>query len=345
MESEPFKVAYLDRWQHQDGLERIKATPGIELMYKRSSDPQAEVLEHLASAHGYQISSARDELPPPYHATAELLAQCPRLLAVSTTGAGYDTVDVDACTAAGVVAINQSGGNKEAAAEHALAMMLSLSKRVVEADRAMRRDRNWQRNEFLGNDLLGKTVGIVGLGNIGGRVAEICGGAFRMRVLAYDPYLTQEQFRERGAETVSLDELLEQSDFVSVHCPRNAETIGMIGAEQFAAMKPTAYFVTTARGGIHDEGALNQALKRGQVRGAGLDVWDMEPPPIDHPLLALDNVIVSPHTAGVTEESRRNVSLWAVDVWEAIIRGDAPPRMLNPDVWPRVRERFAARAT
>ncbi len=326
------------------------ASPAFTEMLSRRSDILLERLANdspdaiagpvIAAAHVYQIGAARDEIDPRYYANASLLARAPNLLAVSSNGAGYDTIDVRACTAAGVLAVNQAGGNREAVAEHALAMMLALSKRIVETDRRMRRASGIARNEFMGNDLLGRTVGIVGLGNVGARLAELCRGLFRMRVLAYDPYLTPELMAARGAEATSLATLLAEADFVSVNCPRTEETLGMIGAAEFALMRPHAFFVTTARGGIHDERALAAALRERRIAGAGLDVWDKEPPPHDHPLLAFDNVIASPHTAGVTAQARANMATIAAEQILNILDGQRPLRLLNPEVWPAFRPRF-----
>jgi len=221
-------------------------------------------------------------------------------------------------------------------------MMLTLSKRIIETDRRMRAGPGIPRNQYIGRELLNRTVGVIGIGNVGGRVAELCRGLFKMRVLAYDPYLTAAQVAARGAEKVEhLDDLLRAADFVSVHCPLTRESRGMMGAVQFALMRPDAWFVTTARGFIHDEQALAEALAGGKIAGAGLDVWEDEPPPHDHPLLKFDNVLVSPHTAGATEESRENMARFAAEQVLEILDGQRPPRLVNPEVWPAYRERFA----
>jgi D-3-phosphoglycerate dehydrogenase len=322
-------------------LEILARRPDVQVSRLENDSPESVAAPVLEMAHAYQIGAARDEIAPEYHATEALLARAPNLLAVSSNGAGFDTVDVDACTAAGVIAVNQAGGNREAVAEHVLAMMLTLSKRIVETDRYMRRESGILRNDFIGRDLTGRTIGIIGLGHVGSRIAELCRGLFRMRALACDPYLTEEQIAAHGAEKVTLDALLAQSDYVSLNCPRNAETRGMIGAEQYAAMQKHAYFITTARGGIHDEDALAEALAAGRIAGAGLDVWEKEPPPHTHPLMAFDNVVVSPHTAGVTVESRTNIARIAAEQMLDILDGKRPPRLLNPDVWPKYRQRFA----
>ena len=164
-----------------------------------------------------------------------------------------------------------------------------------------------------------------------------------MRVLAYDPYLSDDAVRERGAERVDWETLFRSSDFISVHCPRSEETLGMIDAAAFALMKPTAYFVTTARGGIHNENELAAALAQGQLAGAGLDVWWEEPTPNTHPLLQFDNVIATPHHAGLTAEAMRNLGVWAAEQWIEIFKGKLPPRLINPEAWPLFQDRFVER--
>ncbi|MGH7210018.1 MAG: NAD(P)-dependent oxidoreductase, partial [Acetobacteraceae bacterium] len=320
--------------------EILTARGDVTLERLENETPEAEAAPVLAAAHAYQIGAARDEIAPRWHVTEALLARAPNLLAVSSNGAGYDTIDVAACTRAGLLAVNQAGGNREAVAEHALGMMLALAKRIVESDRAMRRAPGIVRNDYMGHDIHGRTVGIIGIGHIGSRIAELCGGLFAMKVLAYDPYLDAAQIAARGAAKVTLEELLGRSDFVSVNCPRNDETRGMIGAGEFALMPSHACFVTTARGGIHDEAALAAVLERRGIAGAGLDVWDPEPPPPDHPLLHLDTVIASPHTAGVTHEARATMARIAAEQMLAILDGQRPPRLLNPEVWPAYARRF-----
>ena len=249
---------------------------------------------------------------------------------------------MDACTKAGIIVCNQSGTNKEAVAEHALGFMLVLSKKIAQADRAMRRQSNLDRFLFTGNDLLGKTVGIIGLGNIGTRVCDLCRGLFRMTVLAYDPYLTAEQIAARGGTKVELNELLERSDYVTMHCPRTDETFGLLGLEQFSRMKPTAYFINTSRGGTYKEDELAEALRQNRIAGAGIDVFLEEPPPTDHPLMAFENVVVTPHHAGATHETLENMAKATAEQWIDILDGKVPPRLINPKAWPKYSERFAA---
>jgi len=321
--------------------EILAGRPEVRLDKLENDSPEPVATPVLSAAHAYQIGSARDEIDLGYHAHRDLLARTPNLLVVSTNGAGYDTVNLEDCTKAGVLVVNQAGGNAEAVAEHVLGMMLCLSKRIIETDRVMHRAPAIERNLYMGNDIRGKTIGIVGIGNVGSRVAALCRGLFAMCVLAYDPYLTAEQVSARGAEKVELDDLLGAADFVSINCPRTDETRGMIGARQYALMQKHAFFVTTARGGIHDEKALAEALAAKRIAGAGLDVWEKEPPSHDHPLMRFDNVLVSPHTAGVTREARLNIARIAAEQMLDILDGKRPPRILNPEVWPRYAERFA----
>jgi D-3-phosphoglycerate dehydrogenase / 2-oxoglutarate reductase len=332
-----FFVKYL---AHPNYAEIMAKRPDVRLdkLDNDSLDAVAEPI--LAAAHAYQIVSSRDEILPKYHAGRELLARTPNLLIVSTGGVGFDPVDVKACTEAGVLVVNQAGGNREAVGEHVLGMMLCLSKGIIQADRAMRRDATLDRHAFMGNDIFGKTIGIVGIGHVGSRIAELCRGLFAMRVLACDPYLSAAEIAARGAEKVELQELLRRSDYVSINCPLNDETRGMIGAREYGVMQPHAYFITSARGHIHDEAALIEALRNKKIAGAGLDVWSKEPPPRDHPLLQFDNVIASPHTAGVSREARATMGRIAAEQLLDALDGKRPPRIVNPEAWPSYARRF-----
>jgi D-3-phosphoglycerate dehydrogenase len=332
------RLVFFERWFDPVAERILDAQDDIELTRLHYADPEQDNWQALASACGYQVA-ARTELVAPWFGTADLLARCPLLLALSSAGAGFDVIDVDACTAAGVIVCSQSGTNSEPVAEHAIGLMLALTKRVGASNRALLRGAATDRFVLTGNDIKRKTVGIVGIGQIGRLTAKYC-AAFDMRVLACDPYLTAEQIRVRGAEKVDFPTLLAQSDFITVHCPRNRETLGMFGAAEFAQMKPNAYFINTARGKIHDETALLEALRGGRIAGAGLDVFDTEPPPADHPLLHLDTVIATPHIAGATAEALYAMSEAAAEQWIGLLRGRVPPRLVNPEAWPRYSERF-----
>lgn len=339
----------------------MKARP--RLVYERWTDPVAgDILAEsdidvvklelrapeegwaaLESAHGYQVATRTDVAcaadGAQWLATPALVNRCPRLLAVCSAGAGYDVIDVEACTRAGIAVCNNSGPGAEAVAEHALGLMLDLVKKITAADRALRTGPLGDRLALRGTQLLGKTLGVVGLGAIGGRLVQLC-APFAMEVLVFDPYVDEASARDRGVTLVALDELVERSDFVQLTCPLTAETRGLFGARQFAAMKPSAYFITTARGPVHDEAALYDALVGGRIAGAGLDVFHEEPPRQDNPLLRLDNVVATPHVAGITVEAAHDIAVATATQWQTIFAGRIPPRLLNPEVWPRYCDRF-----
>jgi D-3-phosphoglycerate dehydrogenase / 2-oxoglutarate reductase len=312
------------------------------VVYRLAFDgPEVDNWAVMQTCHAYCMTSTRDEIPQQYRGTPALLARCPELLVISTSGAGYDPVDVAACTAAGVLVVNQAGANAEAVAEHTVAMMLALSKNIVQTDRTLRQERGFVRESFKGTNAQGRTVGIIGLSHVGQRVARICGKGLEMRILAYDPYLPAAVFQAHEAVQVSLDELLTQADYVTVHCPLTAETRGLIATRELALMRPSAFLINTARGGIVDEEALASALESGQIAGAGVDVWVVEPPPLDHSLLRFDNVIATCHTAGVTVDSRHNMAQWNAEQLVQIFNGARPPRLINPTAWEKFSARFA----
>jgi D-3-phosphoglycerate dehydrogenase len=334
------RVVRSDLWIDKAFDERLAQERSVSLAVFPVRGNPAAAWDLLAGAHVYHCSAAKDELPREWFAGAELIARAPQLLCVSSSGAGYDTIDVPACTAAGIAVVNQAGGNAPSVAEHTLGLLLGVSRRMVECDRRMRRELGFSREDVMGREIRGKTIGLVGIGYVGSRVAALA-RAFGMEVLATDPNLAAEEITRRGARPVSLDQLLAESDVVSLHCPRDAGTLKMIDAAAFARMKKGAIFVTTARGGIHDEAALVEALRSGHLAGAGVDVWDREPPPLDHPLLAMDNVYATFHTAGVTHEARRNIAQMSAEQIAALLAGERPPRLVNPEVWPAYERRRA----
>ncbi len=335
------RLCRLDLWLDPAFDQIIGAAPGIELSVLPARGDDDRTLAGLRTAHAYHVSAAKDELPRRWFVSPELIAQCPALMIVSSGGAGYDTVDVAACTRAGIAVVNQAGANAASVAEHTYALLLAVQRRVVESHQRLRHDTGFTREDLMGHEIQGSVIGLVGLGQIGTRVAQIARG-FGLRVLAHDPLLDNDTIRSRGAQPVTLAELLAQSDIVSLHCPLDASTRGLFDARAFAAMKPDAVFVSTARGGIHDEAALLDALRGGHLRGAGLDVWQHEPPPPDSPLLALPNVVATFHTAGVTHEARRNVARSSANQLLTMLRGERPPQLINPEAWPIAAARIAA---
>jgi D-3-phosphoglycerate dehydrogenase len=337
------RVAYFDEWVHPIAGEILQDSARIQTVRIDLREPSEEIASIIARVQGMQAlfrtAATRSGTGERWLANSNLIAQCDSLLAVCSAGAGYDVIDVDACTARGIIVCNQSGAGREAVAEHVLGFMLTLSKKISLADRVIRRLDAWDRAAFTGNDLLGKTLGIVGFGQIGMRLAELC-APFKLTILAYDPFLSAEECRVRGGEKVELDTLLARSDFVSLNGPLTKTTAGMFGAAQFAAMKRGAFFITTARGGMHDEAALAAALASGHLGGAGIDVFAEEPPRSSHPLLAFDNVIATPHSAGITAETTRDIAMSTADQWETIFAGRVPPRLINPAAWPTYSTRF-----
>jgi D-3-phosphoglycerate dehydrogenase len=271
--------------------------------------------------------------------TESLMAACKRLKVVGRHGVGLDTVDIPAATRLGIAVVHAPGSNSQAVAEHALMLMLACVKHTLHQDRLTRAG-DWSAKQrsasTVHTELGGKTLGIVGIGNIGRRVAAFC-GALGMRVLAYDKYVPAEEVRRRGAEPVeSLEALLPQVDVLTCHTPLTPETRHMIDAGRLALLKRGAIYVNTSRGGVQDERALFEALTRGQVGAAGLDVFEEEPCPVDNPLLNLDNVVLSTHMAGVTREATARAALQVTSEMLRVLRGERPDVLVNPEVGPRL---------
>lgn len=319
-----------------------KDQPDIEMIRLDFATPPEKNWAIMQDCHAYCITSTRDEVPDEFKCHAALLARLPNLLVVSTTGAGYDTVDVPACTRAGVLVVNQSGSNAQAVAEHATGMLLSLTKNMPWTDRSLRRERGIPREVFKGWNANKATIGIIGIGEVGRRLAKICKYGLDMNVLAYDPYVDAKTCEERGATKVEhLDTLLAESRFVSINCPLSDETRNMIGAPQLARMQKGSFLINTARGGIVDETALADALQAKHLAGAGIDAWKQEPPSLENPLLQFDNFIATYHTAGVTVDSRIAMAQWNAEQVADVLRGKRPPRLVNPAAWDSYLPRFA----
>ena len=265
-----------------------------------------------------------------------LIAACPNLKVVGRHGVGLDTVDLKAATELGVAVVHAPGSNSDSVAEHAMMLILASVKNAVVVDRITRKS-DWSGNRWQGNfEVKGKTLGIIGVGNIGRRVAGMA-AAFGMRVIGYDPYVPADELRARGAEAVpSLEALLRQADVVTCHTPHTPETHHMINGGTIARMKDGAIFVNTSRGKVQDEAALLAALKTGKIARAGLDVFEEEPVSSDSQLLQQDNVIVSSHIAGVTIETIRGMALQVTAEMLRVLRGEKPHVLGNPDLWPRL---------
>ncbi|HJZ59633.1 MAG TPA: phosphoglycerate dehydrogenase [Gemmataceae bacterium] len=245
--------------------------------------------------------------------TAECLANPGKLRAIARAGVGVDNIDVPAATRKGIVVMNTPGGNTVSAAEHTIALLLALARRVPQADATIKAG-GWDRNRFVGTQLAGKTLGVVGLGRIGREVARRARG-LDMTVIALDQFVTPAKMTELGCEpAVSLDELLPKVDFLTIHVPGGAETKGLIGAKELGRMRKTAVILNVARGGIVDEAALADALKAGTIAGAGIDVFGVEPVTSDNPLLKAPNVVLTPHLGASTVEAQENVAVEAAQL-------------------------------
>ncbi len=250
-----------------------------------------------------------------------LLGTAARLKVVGRAGVGIDNIDVAAASRRGIAVVNAPSGNTIAAAELTMALMLSVMRKVTEADRSMREGR-WDRAGFQGSELRGKTLGLVGAGRVGGEVAIRC-QAFGMSVIVSDPYLSGERAAELGVDLVSLEEVISGADVISLHVPLNDETRGLIGKEALKSMKKHAYVINASRGGVIDETALARALEKGRIAGAALDVFDAEPLPEDSPLRTAPNLIMTPHLGASTREAQISVAREvALAVREILLDGD-----------------------
>ena len=246
--------------------------------------------------------------------TAEVIAAATRLRAIGRAGIGVDNIDVNASTRRGITVMNTPGGNNITTAEHAISMMLSLARSIPQATASMRCGK-WEKSKFTGSEIFNKTLGVIGIGNIGRLVVERARG-LKMKVVAHDPFISEDKAAEMGVELVALDDLLSRADFLSLHIPMTADTRDFIAAPELAKMKKGARLINCARGGIVNEVDLADALRSGHLAGAALDVFEKEPPPADHPLFGLDNVICTPHLGAATAEAQVNV---AVAVAEQIV--------------------------
>lgn len=274
----------------------------------------------LETAHGLIVRSAT-------RVDRELMEAAPLLRVIGRAGVGVDNIDLEAATERGIPVLNAPSGNTVSAAELTLALLLSLVRRIPAADRSLREGR-WERSALAGTELRGKTLGLIGAGRIGGEVARRAHG-FGMRVVAYDPYLTEERAQELGVERLELTELLPRADVVTLHVPLTTDTRGIVGRKELAAMKPTAFLVNAARGGVVDEEALGEALEEGWIAGAAVDTYVTEPLPDDSPLREAPNLVLTPHLGASTAEAQELVAVEIAEaVRDALVEGDLS-RALN----------------
>lgn len=269
--------------------------------------------------------------------TADVIAAADRLRVIGRAGIGVDNIDVPAATRKGIVVMNVPGGNTITTAEHTISMMLALARLIPQATASMKSGK-WEKSRFVGSEVYGKTLGIVGMGNIGSLVADRAQG-LHMKVIAYDPFIRPERARQLSVELVDLPTLCARSDFITIHTPKSPDTHHLINAEVIAKMKPTARLINCARGGIVDEQALAKALREGRLAGAAIDVFETEPPPPDHPLLQLDNVVLTPHLGAATAEAQLNVAVGiAEQIVHFLLTGEARNALNFPFISEELRE-------
>ncbi len=305
----------------------------VQVIRARGASPEA-FLEALSEAEGVILRKSR--------ITAQQMKHAPRLRIIARHGVGFDTVDIKEATRRGIIVTNTPGANTESVAEVAIGFMISCLRRFNRAQGILRSHSQGSLSlaeivadqNLTGMDLEGKVLGIIGTGRIGSAVARKCRAAFDMKVLGYDPYVEADKMAVWGVQKVeSFKELFPAIDILTIHCPLTEETRGMVGREELRMMKPGAYVINTARGGILDEAALYEALRSGHIAGAALDVWEKEPPDFSHPLLGLENVMATPHIAGTAEESLRRMAITAVEELLTALRGERPRFVANPEIW------------
>ena len=295
----------------ESGLAILRAAPDVDLDYRPGLKGD-ELLKAVAESDALITRSGTAVTP-------ELVNYGTRLRVVGRAGVGLDNVDVEACTARGILVINAPTANIMSATEHTMAMLLSLCRNIPEAHASVKRG-EWTRAKFMGVELNGKTLGVIGLGRIGTRVTTRA-KAFGMNVVAYDPYITNTTSEKVGAERVTLERLLEVADVITVHTPLSDETKGMLGANEIAKMKDGVIVLNIARGGIYEETALADALNSGKIAGAAVDVYVEEPPGKDHPLLNAKNIILSPHIGANTIEAQDRVAVQTSEMVIEALRG------------------------
>jgi len=281
----------------ESGLQPLRDA-GIMLDKRIKLSPE-ELLAAVADCEGLIVRSETK-------VNAGVMDAAKKLRVIGRAGVGVDNIDVPAATARGIVVMNAPDGNTITTAEHTIALLVALARNVPQANTSVKASK-WERKRFIGAELQGKTLGIVGLGRIG-RAVAIRARAFGMKIVAHDPFLAVEQARELEIEPASLDEVFSRADFLTVHTPLTNETRGIVGREAFAKMKAGSRVINCARGGLIDEAALYEAISSGKIAGAALDVFEQEPPPSDHPLLTLDEVIVTPHLGASTTEAQEGVA-------------------------------------
>jgi lactate dehydrogenase-like 2-hydroxyacid dehydrogenase len=293
--------------------------------------PVADV--ELIDREKYQEQLAVAEGMIGWGITKEILAGAPKLRVVARYGVGYDDCDLEAMTKHEIYLCHTPNVLSDSVAEMAIALLMACNRKIVQADKYAREDwaKKPQNRPALGVDLRGKTLGIIGLGRIGLRMAEKCVKGFEMRLIYYDIIRNLKAEKELNAELKSLDHVMKESDFISIHVALTSKTKGLICEEQLRMMKKTAYIINTSRGSVMDQKALVKVLSEGAIAGAGLDVFEKEPVPLDDPILKLQNVVLSPHIGSSTEQAREAMAVCNAESIAAVMRGEIPPPNVVPE--------------
>ena len=327
------RVLLVHRLYHPDGEDLLRESAEVVVA---DSDALASLAPYLDDCDAIMVRT-------PARISAEVIAAAPRLRVVSSSGFGTDNIDIAAATAAGVLVVNNPGSAENSVAEHAVALILGLAKKLTWSDAAVRSGRSWDfRGSFDAIELKGRTLGVVGFGRIGREVARKLHEGFGMKVLAFDPMLDAGAVAPWAQAAASLEALLAAADVVTIHCALTPQTRHLINERTLGLMRPGAFLVNTSRGPVVDERALAAALLEGRLGGAGIDVYETEPPAADNPLLGLENAILTAHTAGLTVESARALSLSAASQVQATLAGERPLNLVNLEVWDRRRLALAA---
>ena len=315
----------------EEGLRILQEAQGIEVDHR----PEIEMDELREVLPRYEALIVRSRTK----VTAELLARADSLRVIGRAGIGVDNVDLVAATSLGVIVMNTPEGNTITTAEHAISLMMAVARRIPQAYASLKAG-EWQRERFSGKELYHQVLGVVGLGNIGSIVADR-GRGLGMRVIAFDPLVSKERAEQIGATLVSLEDLLERADVITLHVPLTKETRGLIGRDAFARMKRGVLLVNAARGGIVDEEALLEAIDSGRVAGAALDVFEKEPLPPDHPILARDEIVVTPHLGAATGQAQLNVAVAVAEqVRDYLLHGVVRNAVNLPSISPEQLEKI-----
>ena len=320
------KIVVVTETVHEDGLRVFERSGEVDVVLIEGSSPEIALDELVKDMSAVMVRVARID--------RRMIRDAHSLKAIAKHGVGYDNIDVKAATERRIAVTFTPGANAHSVAEHAVGMMLALSKKLCSSHMALKTGTFKRKEDFTGVELWRKTVGIIGLGRIGSELARKCRNGFEMKIVAFDPFVGADASEHTGVELVSdLDELLKLSDVVSINCPLTSQTRNLISEDELKLMKKTAYIVNTSRGGIIDEDALYEALAGGWIAGAALDVFAKEPPTMHNPLLQLDSVVVSSHTGGVTEEAMSRMATMAAEDILRVLAGERPEHLINPEIY------------